>query len=781
MAESKTLRPPTSISSGPARTSFRPSKLRAHAPRLGVVERRRLLDVLEASADEPIVLISASAGYGKSTLAAQWASKCRRRTAWVNLDRGDNNPKVLLHYLALALDQLEPVAPELFDELSAPAPRVDDVVLPALAGELARSSPLELVLDDLDALTRPQSVALVNFLLEEIPPGSQVVLVTRGGPDLPLRRRRVMGDVLEIRADRLALDFDEVRDLAARVGAHLSERSLAIIRDRTEGWPAGIQLALKAAGEHASEHAVTEGLRGTQLQIAEYLIETVLDRETEEHRTFLLATSVLRRMTAPLCDAVLGSTASSDALRDLEQTNSFVIPLDDEPGWYRYHHLFGQLLRSELDRRSPGLAAVYLSRAAEWHEDDGTDPEEAFRCAHECGDLERAGRIALASAVGFVGSGQVESLRLWLDECADDEVRADPQLSIAASWVSMLSGDGQAAERFLLDAESHDLDVPSADGTTSVRSSLANVRSTLGPSGVHQMLADAEFMYAAESEQKTRWVSASCRAIGVANLLLGRPEAAVAAFQETLMLYEADRPELSLARVFCLGYLAFAAADMGAWPDARKWAQEARALVAEHRLDETLGAAIACTARATMLAHDGDSDRAAHELAQARRVRRLAHGIRWLSVDLDLRWGDLSLDLGERIVAKEHAVAARAVLKGYPDPARLSSRLEELETRLARAADLHLTPAELRVIPFLPTHLPVKEIAAQLHLSPATVKTHLSQIYAKLDVSTRLDAVEKMDLLGLEPTHTSETLGGSEQEQSVDEQHGAQDGDRVDH
>ena len=739
-----------------------------------------MLALLESSADVPIVVISASAGYGKSTLAAQWASRGPRRTAWVNLDRGDNNPTVLIRYLALALDQLEPVAPELFDELSSPAPR-DDILLPALAVELARLSPFELVLDDLHELTQPPSIALVDSLLEEIPPGSQVVLITRGGSNLPLTRRRIMGDVLDIEADTLALDLHETRDLSARIGARLSERSLAAIRERTEGWPAGVQLALKATREHASDHGVTERLHGTQLQIAEYLIETVLDRETEEHRTFLLATSVLRRMTAPLCDAVLGSTASSGVLRELEQTNSFVISLDDEPGWYRYHHLFGQLLRSELDRRNPGLAAAYLARAAEWHEHDGTDPEEAFRLAHECGDLERAGRIAMASAVGFVGSGQVESLRLWLEECTDDEIDADPQLAITASWVHMLRGDGQAAERLLLEAERHNLDVPSADGTTSLRSSLANIRSTLGPAGVGQMLADAEFMYAAESAAKTRWVSASSRAIGVANLLLGRPEAAIGAFQETLTLYGADRPELSLARVLCLGYLSFAAADLGAWHDARKWAQEAKALVAEHRLDETLGAAIACTARATTLVHDGDSARAAHELAQARRVRRLAHGMRWLSADLDLRWGNLSLDLGERIVAKEHAVAARAILKSYPDPAMLSSRLDALETRIARAADLHLTPAELRVIPFLPTHLPVKEIAAQLHLSPATVKTHLSQIYGKLDVSTRLEAVEKMDTLGLQPTRTSVGFGRSEQEQPVDHQHAAEDRDRVSH
>ena len=165
----------------------------------------------------------------------------------------------------------------------------------------------------------------------------------------------------------LALDSGETRDLAASNGANLSEPALALIRERTEGWPAGIALALRAAGEQASGDAVADALRGTQRDIADYLVEMVLDQETEQHRTFLLATSVLRRMTAPLCDAVLAATGSSDVLRELEQANSFVIPLDDERGWYRYHHLFGELLplrarpaesraRSRLPRSRRGVA-----------------------------------------------------------------------------------------------------------------------------------------------------------------------------------------------------------------------------------------------------------------------------------------------------------------------------------------------------------------------------------------------------------------------------------------
>ena len=286
------------------------------------------------------------------------------------------------------------------------------------------------------------------------------------------------------------------------------------------------------------------------------------------------------------------------------------------------------------------------------------------------------------------------------------------------------------------------------------------------------MLADAEFMYAAESEQKTRWVSASCRAIGIANVLLGRPDAAIAAFQEALMLYGADRPELALARVLCLGYLAFAAADMGAWPDARKWAQEAKALVPEHRLDQTLGAAIACTARATTLVHDGDSDRAAHELAHARRVRRLAHGMRWLSADLDLRWGNLSLDLGERLVAKEHAVARPG------SPQRLS-RSGHAVLAARRARDSHRprrrSPSHAGRAPGHPVPSDTPPGQGDRRATPPVGRNGEDTSLPDLREVGRLHQVgggrEDGHARTRADRHASETRSGSEQEQSVDEQH----------
>ncbi len=718
--------------------------------RANEIQRTRLLARL-AGSECPIVLISASEGYGKSMLAAQWGTQCERPVAWLNLVRADNDPVAFLSAVAHALDRLDPVAPELLDELDAVTPRVAQIVLRGLAAELDRLSPVELIFDDVQELTQPQCLAALDYLLEEVPPGSQAVLVTRAHPELPLARRHLSGELLEIHADELALDADETLALAEISGWHLSEQALRELHERTEGWPAGIALALNAMTKPAAQDNVAETISGDLREFADNLFGLILQRETSERRAFLLATSVLTTMTAPLCDAILEVDNSGKLLAEMARSNSFVIALDDHQDRYRYHQLFAEFLRSELERSDPELATTSLARAAHWLEQDGSDPAEAFRCAHESGDLQLAGRVVVGSADDHIRRGRVETMKLWLGDCTDEEVAADPQLAIVAAWISFHLGDSETADRFAAAAAEGDLDVVSTDGATSLRSTFMNLRATLAPHGVDQMLADAQFVCAAEGRAgNTRWLVDGVRAVGNANLLADRPDEAVAAFREGVVL-TTGHPEFSHVKVVCLGFLALALAETGSWPAARTSAQEATALSASERLEGTLLGGIALTARAVMLLHDGDFDRAAAELANARLTGHLCRGARWLDADMNLRWGNLSLDLGDRSVAQEHAETARAALDEYPDPGSLPRRLAELTERIACLSALDLTPAEIRILPFLPTHLSVKEVAERLHVSPATVKTHVSSVYAKLGAERRSDAVARMEELGLRP------------------------------
>jgi LuxR family transcriptional regulator, maltose regulon positive regulatory protein len=716
-------------------------------PRPGMVPRERLSALRTAAESSRLMLVCAPAGYGKSTLVAQWCEVDPRPSCWVQLGFGDNDPVVLLAGVAGALARIAAVNGELLEELSRPAPRINDVVLPLLDAELGQRDPFVLVLDDAGVVTAERSRAILAFLVDHARSRSQLVLVTRGDPGVPLARLRASGELVEIGAEILALDASETREVAASAGVELSEGAAEALRERTEGWAAAVMLAALSLRGRDNADAWAAGLSGDQCEIADYLLEEVLERQPEHLQRFLLGTSILERMTAPLCDAVLGTTDAAASLKALARSNAFVIAIDNRREWYRYHHLFGDLLRAELGRRHPELLSVYRRRAASWCERHGT-PGEAFAYAHESGDLEQAGRIALAHRDEFARRGQGESVRLWLERCSDEEIASDPQLALAATWVFLYGGDVARARGFIAAAERGPLDVPSPDGASSLRSSLANIRTVLAPDGITRMLHDGELVYASEKQAGARWLVSGCRAVGVADVLLGRPQEAVTVLREALALLR-SRPEVSHSRVVCLGYLAFAAAEMNSRRDLQRWAVEATQLVAESHLEETGGGAIALTAGA--LAHQtrGDYTAAASQLEHVRRLRPHVRGAWWLDADLALRCAEISLGLGDPVGALEFAQVADDALQGYSDAGTLPARLARLEARIAQGEDFGLTPAELRVLSFLPTHLSLQEIAARLYLARPTVKTHVASIYDKLGVPGRSEAAEMIEQLGL--------------------------------
>ena len=604
-----------------------------------------------------------------------------------------------------------------------------------------------LVLDDVHLVTAKTSRSIIRFLAEQVPAGSQLVLVTRGDPGMPVGRIRAGGDLVEVGASLLALDMEETRAVAARGGLELSEEEAEALRERTEGWAAAVALASLSLRDRDDAGARSADLTGTQQQIADYLLEEVLDSQPGNLKTFLLGTSILDRMTPPLCDAVLGTVDAVDSLDALARSNAFVVPLDNRGEWYRYHHLFSDLLRAELSRRYPELLTAYLKRAADWCELHGS-PAEAFAYAHESGDLAQAGRIALGHWDELTGRGRIETLRLWLDRCTEEEIKSDAQLSIAAAWVAVLLGDPVRAKRFVAAAERGPLDVPSADGASSLRSALGLVRTAVAPDGIGGMLRDAEFVYSAEKPESTRWLLGACRALGTANVLLGRPQEAIDVLGEALAL-SSDRPELAHARLFCLGYMAFAAAELGDRRNAQRWAIEALRLVDEGRLTEIAQSAIAYAAGALVQQQRGAYTEAARQLENVRRVRRLLHGVPWLEADCALRCAEISLNLGDLAGALEFSQVASDALQGYSDAGTIPARLQVLEERIKRGKDYELTPAELRLVGFLPTHLSLQEIAGRLHLSRPTVKTQVASIYHKLGIKTRSEAVEIVERSGL--------------------------------
>ena len=360
------------------------------------------------------------------------------------------------------------------------------------------------------------------------------------------------------------------------------------------------------------------------------------------------------------------------------------------------------------------------------------------------------------------------------------EIESDAQLSIAAAWVFGYLGEPARARRFLVAAERAPLDLASADGAASLRSALANLRSSMAPDGIPQMLRDAELGSACEKQMGTQWVLSARRAMGAAYLLLGRPQEAIAVLRESLAL-STDRPELSHTRVFTLGYLVFAAAELGERRDAQRWAVEAGWLAAQQHLHDTIYGAIAYTAGA--LAHNqrGDQTEAARQLENVRRLRPLLRVGPWLNADLALRCADISLDLGDVAGALDHAQVAGDALQGYPDAGTLPARLQRLQARIRRGQDYGLTPAELRLVPFLATHLSLQDIADRLHLARPTVKTHVASIYGKLGVTCRSDAVEIIEQAGLESTEAKVTIPAPELDRHRDAESPLADVDDIGH
>ena len=697
------------------------------------MERRRLLDTLAGRRDRRVAVLCAPAGYGKTILATQLSRDDPRSTGWLALDESDNDPMVMLEDTVSVLEDLG-------------TPRVDGIFSPLLQQQLEQCAPFQLVLDDLEVLTHPRSLALVALLVDQAPEGSQVVLVTRNEPEVPLSRLRAAGDVLDVGAADLALDLTETRQLLATDGVRLSDSEVDDIRERAEGWAAGIALAMLSRrglvdlrpGDIAHSQAV-----------GGFLLEEAVEGQPPDVRRFLLASSLLRRMSPALCDAALGIGDSARILGTLERASLFVVPLGADGGWYRYHHIFRELLQTELRRQAPELIPDVLRRAAAWHEANG-DPTEAFEYAHAAGDLAAAGRTLLGSTADLVARGQIETLRGWLARCSPDEIASDAQLAIGGAWVALLSGDAAEATHLVTVADTTcDLDVPAPDGAPSLHSYLANLRGTLAPRGITQMLRDGEFLCAAEGARgETRWVIDGRREIGTAHLLAGRLEDAIDAFAEALSLTR-GRPELDHLTFHCLGYSALAAADLGDWRRARRWARDAHALVNESGLVQTVQSAPAYTAQATVLQHDGLLSQATKALASAERNIAMLHALRWAEADIALRCAEVNLAMGEVDKAWALADVAQAALAHYPDAGLLPGRLEALGERLRSGRVLAFTPSELRVVPFLASHLSLQEIGDRLFLSRATVKTHTVSIYRKLDVSSRSAAVERLDALGL--------------------------------
>jgi LuxR family maltose regulon positive regulatory protein len=616
------------------------------------------------------------------------------------------------------------------------------------AAVAARSEPFVLVLDEVQAIHAPGAVQTLAQLAKHVPPGSSLVLSGRRLPELPFARLRAEGRLFELGATDLAFSRREANLLLRGAGVPLEEPAVVELTDRTEGWPAGLYLAalsILAGG-------TPEEFGGEDRFVRDYVRLELLDDLTAEDRRFLMRSSELETLSGPLCDAVLRRRGSAADLEDLEARNLFVLPLDRSRDGFRFHRLVRGVLRAELSRREPDRAHEVHRRAADWCEAQGAY-EDALGYAAAAGDDDGVARLVGALALPAYHEGRIVTTEGWFDLLdASDVLDRHPAVAVLGAWTHAVRGRPEAAEGWLEAAERGTFEGNLPDGTETIAPWLSLLRAALAANGAEAMLSDAE-----EAERglapQSQWRPAALLLRGVARLLLdgAAADATLAEAAEA-----ARRVGATDTRIVALSERSLLAGAQGRHEDALALALEVRTLVDGERLADYATSALQLAASARAELRRGNSDRARLDLDAADRLRpQLTYALPWYSVQTLLELAQAHAGLLNLAEACSLLAEAEAILRRRPGlgvlPVRAKALRKELRALMhgPSSRESMLTPAELRLVPLLATHMSFREIGEQLHVSRNTVKTQAIAVYRKLGVSSRSDAIERAASLGL--------------------------------
>jgi len=730
--------------------SFELQESKLHPPWPGqvVVPRTALLERLLAASATRLLCVTAPPGYGKTTLLAQWAER-RSGVAWVSLDRRDNDPVVLLSYLAVALDRVEPMDPGVFQTLAAPGAAPPASLVPRfVAGLSSMARPVSVVLDNLELLANQDCLDAVAEVALGLPAGSQLALASRARPPLPEALSRPRGRLVEVGPDELAMDGQEARALLEHAGVRLSDAQVAELLDRTDGWPVGLYLASFAAAAEGQPAGDRGAFAGNGQVPAGQPPAGLLARLSEPTVTFLTRTAVLDQLSGPLCDAVLGVSGSEQVLESLAGSNLLLVEVDRRNRWYRYHQLLRDLLVAELERREPELVPALHGRAAAWYEGQGL-PELAVDHAQAAGDADGVARLVTGLAFPAYASGRVETVRRWFGWFEHQGlVERYPRVAVHGAQLEALLGNAPGAERWAAAAERG---LGSAPAGT-LDASLALLRTLLCQDGIAGMRADAAAAWAGLAPDSP-WRATALLMEGISHLLDGRADDAeplLARVDEV-----ADRLGAMPAAAAALGQRAIIAMERRQWEEGDRLAERSLAVLAAGHLDDYVMAAFVHSVAARAALHRGDPARAREHLAHAVHLRPL------LTSSMPHRSVQTLLELAQAYLGLDDVAGARAVLRQAdevirrrPDLGVLPGQAADLRATLDRVGQgtlgaSSLTSAELRLLPLLSTHLTLLEIGERLHLSRNTVKTQAVSIYRKLGVSSRSEAMQRVRELGL--------------------------------
>lgn len=704
------------------------------------VLRSDLIDSLDRFGG-PVALVSAPAGYGKSTLAAQWCRAQQRPVIWLTASTRDDDGVEFVSRLLIALHAVSPLDDLTIDTLEGPPNRLTSLMLPALLDNIAERGPLVIAIDDVHRLRSRESTDLLHALASSVEAPSVLLLVGRTEPDIGIGRLRVAGDILEITAEHLAMDSDTTRQVLDRMGGPTYSDHADRIAEVTEGWPAGIgMIGHDRSGWTESEYDASS----SAFAFTEYFLDEVLAGLPESTVEFVRRTAVFDRFCADMADEVLGRSDSAQLVRALERSNMFMVPLDAAHEWFRYHHLFSDALRSSPGRIGRAERRGLRTRAARWHLTHGTE-YEALELAQASGDIELFGEVTLRVIHVFLLAGKIKSLRTVLERSSDADIMANTGLSLNAAHLYSRFGEMDRARMFLRAAAiADDLDRHLPRSKTSYRTLLAMTRNAVWQEYVSEMLADGLGILDDPANQtSSRWLTSGYRIAGCALVFQGRTTEAVEMLEHGLVTAGSDR-NLADRRLLIGGYLICALLDERRHAEAaRRW-DELRDHAGRYRATVPSMAMSSYVGEAGVLLHRGDHQGARRALTEAHTLLLEANTLPLNRADLATRAAELASALRDTSLRASCIDIAHSALRGIVDSGEIANRLQRVAAvRVAPSTPLDLlTPAERRVLALLSTHRTQKEIGESLFVSRSTVKTHVSSIYSKFGVTTRSSAVE---------------------------------------